>query len=406
MIKVLKRLFGLDLTSNNLNTSALKVIVSFFVVIFSSYLGWHCTSNVVIPKNLNNSTAQNWYLFGGVPQRVNYHTDTLSPPLNLYWEYKASAAISPTLVAVDGILYFATLDGRIYALNIETGEKIGKNKSQGGYEATCAYYQGNLIIASRYGDLTLANYDLETGKYLWKIDAGDIASEPLATDGGVFASALYNHIDKYHFGTGEKLWTFKTDDQHRSSPALSKNVLVVGCDNGLIYALNANSGKLKWKYETGATVFATPIIWEDTVFVGSSDSTFYALNLSDGSVVWTFLAKDAISQSAATNGEKVVFGSNDGQVYCLDAQTGQELWVFRANSVVSTPPLISGTVVYFGSLDSRYYGLSLDTGQELWHYETKGRIRTAPVVWKNYLLGASEDRYIYAFKQIKPASLF
>ncbi|MFQ6115739.1 MAG: PQQ-binding-like beta-propeller repeat protein [bacterium] len=340
---------------------------------------------------------QNWYLFGGDVQRINYRENTLSPPLKLHWEFKASSAISPTLVAVNGILYFTTLDGRIYALDIQTGERIGKTKSEGGYEATCAYYQGNLIIASRYGELTLANYDLENGKYLWKIDAGDIASEPLVAEGAVFASALYSHIDKYDFGSGEKLWTFETDDQHRSSPALSKNVLVVGCDNGLIYALNANSGKLKWKYETGAGVFATPIIWDDTVFVGSLDSTFYALSLLDGSVVWTSVVKDAIVQSAATNGEKVVFGSSDGRVYCLDAKTGHELWSFQANSVVSTAPLISGTVVYFGSLDSRYYGLSLDTGKELWNFETKGRIRTAPIVCGDYLLGASEDRYIYAF---------
>jgi outer membrane protein assembly factor BamB len=387
----------LDLTSNNCFNSIPKIIVGFFIVILSSSLGWRCSSKVLIPQRTSDSTAQNWYLFGGDPQRTNYRTKTLSPPLKFYWEYKASSAIGQSLVAVDGILYFTTLDGRIYVLDIETGQRIAKTKSEGGYEATCAYYDGNLIIASRYGDLTLANYDLRNGEYLWKIDAGDIASEPLVADGGVFVSALYNHIDKYHFGTGEKLWTFKTDDQHRSSPALSKNVLVVGCDNGSIYALNANSGKLKWKFNTGASVFAAPVISNETVFVGSLDSSFYALSLSDGSVLWTFFANDAISQSAATNGEKVIFGSNDGELHCLDTQTGQELWRFSAKSVVSTPPLITGTVVYFGSLDSRYYGLNLDTGKELWNFETKGRIRTAPVVWGNYLLGASEDKYIYAF---------
>ncbi|MFQ5823118.1 MAG: PQQ-binding-like beta-propeller repeat protein [bacterium] len=382
---------------SKLNKRFSEVIVTFWVCILISYHGWHCRSIVVISETKSNPTVQNWNLFGGTPQRVNYREKTLLPPLKFYWEYKASSAISPTLVAVDGILYFATLDGRIYALNIESAKRIGRNKSEENNEATCAYYRGNLIIASRYGDLTLSNYNLDKGKYLWKIDAGDIASEPLVADGGIFISALYNHIDKYHFGTGEKLWTFKTEDQHRSSPALSKNILVVGCDNGMIYGLNANSGKMKWKYKTGASVFATPTIWDETVFVGSSDSTFYALNLSDGSVLWTFRANDAIIQSSATDGNKVVFGSNDGQIYCLNVLSGQEQWRFQAKSVVSTPPLISGKVLYFGSLDSRYYCLSLENGNELWQYETKGRIRTAPIVWGNYLLGASEDKYIYAF---------
>jgi outer membrane protein assembly factor BamB len=376
-----------------------------FLLLFILYssLGWQCKSIVVQQDSQINPKVENWPLFGGDFSRTNYRQATLSPPLNNYWLYKASSAIGPTLLAVDGYLFFSTLDGRLYTLNIKTGNKIGRIKTEDSNEATCAYYKGKLIIASRYGELTLANYNLETGKYLWKIDAGDIASEPLVTDEGIFVAAQYKHIDKYHFETGEKLWSFKTEDQHRSSPAISKNVLVVGCDDGMIYGLNAKSGKLKWKFETGAAVFATPSIWDETVFVGSLDSVFYALNLLDGTLRWSFRTETPIYQSAATDGKNVIFGSSGGRLYCLNAETGQEIWRFQAKSVVSTPPVISGRVVYFGSLDRHYYGLSLEDGKKLWDYETRGRIRTAPVVWGKYVFGASENKFVYAF--IQPDSL-
>ncbi|MFQ5770294.1 MAG: PQQ-binding-like beta-propeller repeat protein [bacterium] len=385
----------------NFKNNNWKTVVTLFILLFATHLSWSCRSLTIKHSLEKQSTNRNWILFGGEDRRINYRANTVAPPLKNVWIYKSTSAISPTLVVVNGVLYFATLDGRIEAVNIKTGKRIGRQKNEDNQEATCAFYKGNLIIASRYGHLTLANYNLENGKYLWKVDAGDIASEPLVADDGVYISALYNHIDKYDLNSGKKLWSFKTADQHRSSPALSKNILIVGCDNGTLYALNAETGTLEWQIQTDASIQATPIVWNHTIFVGSADSLFYAFNLSDGTIQWTFDAQRPLYQTAATDGKVVLFGASDGQFYCLNAETGKEIWRFRAKSVVSTAPVISGRVVYFGSLDRRYYCLNLEDGRELWSHETKGRIRTSPVVWGNYVFGASEDKFVYAFEHSK-----
>jgi len=380
----------------DLRFKVISKIKTFFLLLLLVNLFWSCRSVKI--KNIQTvSTEENWTLYGGDPSRVNYRAATLAPPLEHVWTYKATSAPGKTLTVANGLIYFVTLDGRLDIVKIETGEKFGRLKTAGHFEATCAFYQNNLIIASRYGDKTLAAYDLEEGKYLWKINAGDIASEPLFTSEGVFVSALYNHIDKYNWESGERIWTFKSGGQHRSSPALSQNTLVVGCDDGTIYALNAEKGTLKWKVATGASVFATPIIQSENIFVGSSDSIFYSLNLENGEIVWEFQADRPIYEAAATDGEHVVFGASDGQFYCLDFESGEELWSFKAESVVSTAPLISGDVVFFGSLDRHYYCLDLRNGNKLWSFETKGRIRTSPVLWGKYIIGASENRFLYAF---------
>lgn len=359
-----------------------------------------CSSISIDPNNyLHDELVPDWPLYGADANRSNYRAQTLAPPLELRWTFKASSAISPTVVAVDGLLYFGTLDGRIYAVSAQTGEKVGRLKVNEGYETTCAYYDGSLIYAIRYGRRTLVRYDVRESKRLWGMEAGHIASEPLVASKGVFVAALYNHVDRYALDTGDRIWRFDTDGQHRSSPALAGEALVVGCDSGQLYALNAATGKLKWEHQAGAGVLATPCIGDSTVYVGALDSVFYALDLADGSVRWRFRAQDAVVQPAATDGKRVLFGSNDGRLYALAARTGEKLWQFEAKSVVSTPPVIAGGVVYFGSLDHHYYALDVHSGQELWRYETEGRVRTAPVVWGRYLFGASEDRYVYAFSQ-------
>ena len=367
------------------------------IVLLLPALNFSCKSSFKPVAISNNSSTTNWILSGGSPNRNNFRNRTLAPPLKNIWIYKSTSAIGPSLITADGVVYVTTLDGRLDAVDITSGKKIARTKTTEQHEATCVYDRGHLIIASRYGDKTLGNYDLKTGRYLWKIDASDIATEPLIKNDAVYIAALYRHIDKYDLKTGAKIWTFKTEDQHRSSPAISGNSLVVGCDNGILYALNAKTGTLKWKHKTAASIFATPIISDGSVYVGSSDSTFYSLVLLDGSVNWTFKTDSPIYQTAASNSTVVVFGGSDGQFYCLDAQTGDLQWKFTAQSVVSTAPLISGEVVYFGSLDRKYYCLNLHDGKELWSFTTFGRIRTSPILWGNYILGASEDRYLYAF---------
>lgn len=358
-----------------------------------------CSSSFKI-KNISrdNARSEAWTLYGGTRQRANFRAKALQPPLKNIWVYKASSAVGKSILAVNGVLFATTLDGRLEAVDIAKGTKIKRGKTPEHFAATCAYREPYLIIASSYGEKTLALYDVRKGETLWNIAAGDIESEPLVTSDAVYVAALYNHIDKYDLNSGEKSWGYKTADLLHSSPALSQNILVNGCDNGSIYALNARNGKLIWEQKAQASILATPVIWEDKVFVGSLDTTFYAFNLSNGDSLWTFRAQHPLYQTAATDGDVVMFGASDGQFYCLDAATGSMRWKYQAQSVVSTSPLLTQNIVYFGTLDKHYYGLDVHNGEVVWDFETKGRVRTAPIVWKSYLLGASEDKFLYAFR--------
>jgi len=359
-----------------------------------------CAGKVSVKGHtVTHADVPNWITYAVGPTRMGFRDQTMRPPLYNIWTYKATSAIGPTLVAVDGIAYLTTLDGRLDALDIATGERLGRTKLPDNIEGTCTYSDGYLYVALRFGDKTLRKYDIAKGDFVWRIDAGDIASEPLVTHDAVYVSALYNHIDRYDALTGDKVWTYKTKDQHRSSPALSENTLVVGCDDGSIYALNADSGELKWQANAAAAVFATPVLSAGKIFLGSADSMFYALDIKTGVVDWQFKTRSPIYQSASATEERVLVGGSDGQFYCFQITDGEMLWTYDARSGVSTPALILGDVVYFGTLGKKYFALDLETGQDLWQFSTRGRVRTAPVVWGDYILGASEDRFVYAFSK-------
>ena len=339
-------------------------------------------------------------MYGRNPARTNEYPGTITLPLKLKWHLNASASIGRTMLARDSTIFFNTMDGRTYAYNIEARKKIGYIKTQ--YHATSAINDSSLFIARRYGDETLVKYSLTRGKKDWEFYAGDITTEPLVLDDGIVVTALYKHIDYYDLTNGETIWQFKTDKQIRSSPATDGEIIVFGCDNGTIYAIQKSSGKLKWEFETGGSVQATPAIKNNVVYIGSTDFKFYAINLQTGKLNWVFETNGQIFHAAAVTDSIVVFGSTDSFVYCLNSISGEQIWTFEAKSVISTSPLMCEDKIFVGSLDHYLYALDKFTGGELWKFKAKGRIRSNPIIYKNYFILASEDDDLYVFESSGP----
>ncbi|MHC4158299.1 MAG: outer membrane protein assembly factor BamB family protein [Planctomycetota bacterium] len=138
--------------------------------------------------------------------------------------------------------------------------------------------------------------DLETGALIWSYDVNSplIGSAAEGLQGSVYVGGrdgrLYA-IDK----NGGLLWTHSTDAPMYSAPVVSPQEQIYVCsEDGTLYALRRNGSEV-WRYETSGfakldgSIFATPQIGSDgTVYIaGLYDPNLYALNPKDGSVKWT-----------------------------------------------------------------------------------------------------------------------
>ncbi|MHC4500249.1 MAG: outer membrane protein assembly factor BamB family protein, partial [Planctomycetota bacterium] len=137
--------------------------------------------------------------------------------------------------------------------------------------------------------------DADTGAVVWSYDTNSalIGSAAEGRDGTVYIGSeggkLYA-IDK----KGQLLWTHTTGGPVYSSPAISPNGRIYACSlDGVIYAL-ARDGSELWSFETGGvgvtggSILASLAIAADgTVYTaGLYDPNLYALNQEDGSVKW------------------------------------------------------------------------------------------------------------------------
>src|SRR5690606_16345736 len=141
---------------------------------------------------------------------------------------------------------------------------------------------------------------------------------------------------------GKLIWGFKTRgatlDKSQgydrtnifSKPCLKDNLLVFGARDGNTYAVDINTGEMKWDYTFGPTWAISTAIDEETVYTGwSTNNTFSAVDLKTGVPKWKYVSGSINFTTAAFQGNHVIFGSADGNLYCLDKKTGKKNWQYN-----------------------------------------------------------------------------
>lgn len=230
-------------------------------------------------------------------------------------------------------------------------------------------------------------------KWFYTSNANVISTPAVAKDVVIFGNQEGTLVG-VDIKDGSKKWSYKTSGSVFSSPAVYKDNVIVGSGDGFIYCLNAQSGIVRWKVKTGAAVLGSPIIQRDTVYIGGSDHSFMALGLQAGTIYWKFtgLQGPVVSTPLLYSG-MVIFGAWDKNLYALDTKDGKLLWKWSNGSPVinfspaSCIPVAHKGVVYVVAPDRTLSAIDVISGATLWR-NNEARVRES--------MGMSEDgKWIY-----------
>ena len=56
------------------------------------------------------------------------------------------------------------------------------------------------------------------------------------------------------------LWSFKTEDEIKSSPVVGNGIVFIGSFDGRVYALDIRNGKKIWDFNTENAIEASPVL--------------------------------------------------------------------------------------------------------------------------------------------------
>lgn len=139
----------------------------------------------------------------------------------------------------------------------------------------------------------------------------------------------------------------RLDFDHAFHPVVAGGKVVFGSSvDGCVYAIDAKTGKPCWSFLTKAPVRFAPAVWKDRLFVGSDDGYLYCLSLAKGELLWKqrggaddrmvlgngrMVSRWPVRGGPVVAGDVVYFGAGiwptDGiYLYALDAKTGKTIW--------------------------------------------------------------------------------
>ena len=124
---------------------------------------------------------------------------------------------------------------------------------------------------------------------------------------------------------------------------------------GGITPQNVGTLTLKWAFAfPGATrARSQPAVTKEAIFIGSQDGRVYALDMATGCIWWSFRAASEV-RSAPTLGtdangriNRLYFGDFEANVYAVNARTGQLIWKrsvkdHPAGTITGSPTLYDG----------------------------------------------------------------
>ena len=334
-----------------------------------------------------NSTIVN---YRGNAQRTGvYDLPAILELPEVQWQTSVSSTwLMPSLIA-DGILYTGGGgDGFLYALDLQTGEKLWATGGFDQMDSTGAI-AGDIIVAGGYSNLVQA-LDRHSGEPIWSFNAHYfVQGSPLIVEDVVYI-ATPQACSALDLQTGQLIWETATgeDDSFMGAPAYENGVIYTTGGKRLL-ALDSESGTEIWHTES-ATPFLALAVADGFVYVGNMDRFFRAFDQNTGQEVWKFEAGGEFWSAPAIAGDILYAGNVDKYIYALDSRTGEKLWSFETAGDAVSEPVFADGVVYvsdsshlFPSGTRHLYALDAITGELLWTFETVSTFLPAPALDDN-----------------------
>jgi outer membrane protein assembly factor BamB/predicted phosphodiesterase len=198
-------------------------------------------------------------------------------------------------------------------------------------------------------------------------------------------------------------WTFASEANVISTPAVAGKHVIFGNQTGLVKALSIKDGKEEWSFVTGGPIFSSPATHGNNVVFGSADGYVYNLNPSNGEVRWKFKTESAVLGSPLIHQGIIYIGGSDGNFRSIDSKTGKELWHFAGlNGPVVSTPVVYENLIIFGAWDTNLYALNRKSGTLIWKWNNGSPVRNyspascIPVIHDGVIYLAAPDRYLSA----------
>jgi outer membrane protein assembly factor BamB len=347
------------------------------------------------------------------------------------WKFPTESRVNSSPAVSGGVVYFGSMDANFYAVDATTGKLKWKYKMEGEHHYTATHLHGampeaeaipdpfdfyssspavaNGIVYFGSGDGHVYALDAATGQEKWKFKTGDVVhGSPAVANGMVYVGSWDSYLYALDAASGAVKWRFKTGEDPnihnqvglQSSPAVVDGVVYVGCRDSNLYAVDAATGEKKWAYNNkGSWVIGSPAVHNGRVYFATSDSAlFHVADAKTGAEIYSLTFTWPMFSSPAIAGNTLYIGTHEGKLMAIDLTSQKPTWTFQTEASKENGPKYTkadGKPNYEAAFDDFYYeDMVVGVNRML----SVGAILSSPVIVDKTVYFGSTDGNLYALE--------
>lgn len=245
----------------------------------------------------------------------------------LRWKVEAAEPVLGAVTIHEGLAYVGASDKNFRAIDIQTGKVVWSYDQVKGYIETKPLIADDKVIFSAW-DNTLYALDKATGKEIWKWTGGltrmhfsPAAVWPVASNGKVFIADPQRAMTAVNLQTGETIWrTFRS--QVRETIGLSEDGERVYSktmnDSIVCYSTLTDTPEQVWASNVGFGYEHAPSMPQEkdgVVYGSTKEGLLFALEAKTGKIIWKHkIGNSLINTVVPLNGRGVLFTATSGEV--------------------------------------------------------------------------------------------
>ena len=261
---------------------------------------------------------------------------------------------SPALDEAGGIIAVGSEDGGLYAYNALTGEQLHWSpfRTDGKVWSTPVLRNGVAYFGSQDGSVYAVS--LDTGALVWRFDAGGaVVATPLIHKNLLIVGSFDRQLYALGLNDGQPRWQFTGENWWWATPVSSGRAIYAASMDGNVYAIDDNGVPL-WTYDMGSPIVADPVLVERGIVIASREGRVVLLRASasaqeppqeiasysvrDGEIKAPLVKAGTIGFGGSTEQEVVYVGTDDGKVLRLQVLSGfMPHWCYDTENNIQCP---------------------------------------------------------------------
>jgi outer membrane protein assembly factor BamB len=315
-------------------------------------------------------------------------------------------------------MFIGSCAGNFYAINKTTGQllwsydirKDGKQQS----------FHGDPLVT---GDLILIGtdrscdpegvghvyaFERDTGKVRWKYPSTSVPTDIIQINSSVYFGSFQEQWSSVDLKTGSLNWSFSTGATNKEcdmpkAPVTDGNRLFIVGQDGVIYSIDASSGRVNWKRKLPAAPSTGLALRDKTIYVGTTDQRLYRLSAETGEVI-SELATEAkpVGRLVVANDSLLLFLQNApervGYIISVDSNLTSVRWKQKSSpDWASERPHLWKDLVLAGNCRGEMTAFRASDGERQWSLSQKGCIRSIGSS-RNMVFAGVQEGTIYAYE--------